>query len=207
MGIFGFHRVKTKRCKNRECKQRFIPARPYQEVCDTPECAEAYAAQKRETANKAAWKKLSAEIKARKEQLKTRRDWINEAQTAFNAYVRERDKSQGCICCGAVLRTGGVGGAFDCGHYRSVGSAPHLRFNEANAHGQTKQCNRYGGGRAVDYRIGLIARIGLEAVESLEADQTPRKWSIDQLKAIRDLYRGKLKELKKISPPGEFTEG
>ena len=47
----------------------------------------------------------------------------------------------------------------------------------------------------MDYRIGLIARIGREAVEALEADQTPRKWSIDELKAIRDHYRAKAKAL------------
>ena len=89
-----------------------------------------------------------------------------------------------------------MGGGFDCGHYRSVGSAPHLRFDERNAHGQTKQCNRYGAGRAVDYRIGLIQRIGLEQVESLEADQTPKKYSIEDMKAIKDEYKRKLKELK-----------
>ena len=89
-----------------------------------------------------------------------------------------------------------MGGAFDCGHYRSVGSAQHLRYDERNAHGQRKQCNRWGAGRAVDYRIGLVARIGLEAVEALEADNAPRKWLREELIYIRDRYRAKLKELK-----------
>lgn len=138
--------------------------------------------------------------KERKEKLKTRRDYINEAQVAVNAYVRYRDKDKPCICCGKPLSDGcgsGVGGSYDAGHYRSTGSAPHLRFDaDRNIHGQRKACNRYGSGRAVDYRIGLIARIGLQAVEALEADNTPRKWTIDELKAIRDRYRAKLKELK-----------
>jgi hypothetical protein len=47
----------------------------------------------------------------------------------------------------------------------------------------------------VDYRIGLIERIGLPAVEALESDQEPRKYSIQDLKAIRDEYRAKLKIL------------
>ena len=47
----------------------------------------------------------------------------------------------------------------------------------------------------MDYRIGLIARIGQASVEAIEADQTPRKWSIDELKAIRDHYRAKAKAL------------
>lgn len=137
------------------------------------------------------------EIRARKEKLKTRRDYINEAQKAFNAYIRKRDEGKTCICCNNPIGLASVGGSGDAGHYRSVGSAPHLRFDERNCHLQTKQCNRYGAGRAVDYRIGLIARIGLEAVEALEADQTPRKWSTDELRAIRDHYRAKLKELKR----------
>jgi len=81
-------------------------------------------------------------------------------------------------------------------HYRSVGSSPHLRFDERNAHAQRKQCNRWGAGRSVDYRLGLINRIGLAAVESLEADQTPKNYTIDDLRAITACYRAKLKGLK-----------
>ena len=138
-------------------------------------------------------------LKAKKEALKTARDWTKEAQVAFNSFIRARDKDKPCICCGQPLSSGSIGGEFDCGHYRSVGSAPHLRFDERNAHGQRKQCNRYGAGRAVDYRIGLIRRIGVVSVESLEADQTPKKYSIEDLKAIKALYVAKLKELKSKS--------
>jgi hypothetical protein len=137
-----------------------------------------------------------AQVKERKAALKRIPDLIKEAQREFNAFVRERDKDKPCICCGRPLGTSDVGGAFDCGHYRSTGSAPHLRFDERNAHGQTKACNRYGAGRAVDYRIGLIARIGREAVEALEADNRVHKWTREELIEIRDRYRAKLKELK-----------
>jgi hypothetical protein len=85
----------------------------------------------------------------------------------------------------------------DCGHYRSVGSAPHLRFTENNAHAQRKQCNQFGGGRAVDYRIGLIKRIGMEAVEQLEADQEDRKYSVQDLKEMKTMYLKLARELKK----------
>ncbi len=47
------------------------------------------------------------------------------------------------------------------------------------------------------YRLGLIERIGLARVEALEADQAPRKYTADELRAIRDLYRAKLRELVK----------
>ena len=145
---------------------------------------------------RAAAKVERASIRARKEAIKTIPDYIKEAQIAFNAYIRARDAHKPCICCGRPLGDGDVGGAFDCGHYRSTGSASHLRFNEDNANAQRKQCNRWGAGRAVDYRIGLVARIGLEAVEALESDNAPRKWTRDGLIEVRDTYRAKLKELK-----------
>ena len=145
---------------------------------------------------RAAAKVERASIRARKEAIKTLPMLKAEAQQAFNAYIRARDADKPCICCGLPLSAGDVGGAFDCGHYRSVGSAQHLRYDERNAHGQRKQCNRWGAGRAVDYRIGLVARIGLEAVEALESDNAPRKWLREELIYIRDRYRAKLKELK-----------
>jgi len=145
---------------------------------------------------RAAAKVERASIRARKEAIKTLPALKAEAQQAFNAYIRARDADKPCICCGLPLSAGDVGGSFDCGHYRSVGSAQHLRYDELNAHGQRKQCNRWGAGRAVDYRIGLVARIGLEAVEALESDNDPRKWTREELIAIRDAYRAKLKELK-----------
>ena len=185
--------AKLKRC--RYCKQQFIPSRPMQSVCDW-QCGHALVEKRKADADAKAAKADRKETRAKLEKLKTRRDWINEAQRAFNSFVRQRDIQRPCICCGLPLGGEMVGGAFDCGHYRSIGSAPGLRFDERNAHAQRKQCNRWGAGRAVDYRIGLIQRIGLEAVEALEADNQPRKWAIDELKAIRDLYRAKLKELK-----------
>lgn len=142
---------------------------------------------------RAAAKVERASIRARKEAIKTIPMLIKEAQVAFNAYIRARDADKPCICCGQPLGAGEVGGAYDCGHYRSTGSAPHLRFDERNAHAQRKVCNRWGAGRAVDYRIGLVARIGVATVEALEADNTPRKWTREELIAIRDAYRKKLK--------------
>ena len=147
-------------------------------------------------AARAAAKVERAGIRARREAIKTLPELHREAQAAFNAFVRARDAGKPCICCGLPLSAGDVGGKYDCGHYRSVGSAPHLRYDERNAHGQRKQCNRWGAGRAVDYRLGLIERIGLQAVEALESDNAPRKWTREELIAIRDEYRKKLKAMR-----------
>lgn len=181
------------------CSVKFTPLRPIQKVCSAP-CAIQHAITQREK------KRAQAEriqgladrkvIKLRKDAIKTRSEWMKEAQVAFNRFIRERDQGKPCICCGRQLASGDVGGEFDCGHYRSVGSAPHLRFDERNAHGQRKQCNRWGAGRAVDYRLGLIARLGADVVAELEADNEPRKHSIEELKQIISTYKLKLKELK-----------
>ena len=155
-------------------------------VC-SPKCA----IKKGKLAKAAAKKKLAE----RKEAVKPRAKWIAEAQSAFNAYVRARDINMPCISSGLPLQQEALGGGFDAGHYRSIGSAPHLRFDERNVHGQSKQDNRYLAGNAVDYRVGLIARIGLQAVEALEDDNTYRKWTIEDLKVIKATYKQKLKEL------------
>lgn len=186
--------MKQRKCK--ACKTPFTPARSTQTACGI-DCAMQLAHEKKVKVADGDRLDTVRKDRARKAKLKTRREWEKEAQSAFNAYIRARDKDMPCICCGLPLSAGDVGGHYDCGHYRSTGSAPHLRFHEDNAHAQRKQCNRWGAGRAVDYRLGLIARIGLARVEALEADQTPRKYTVDELRAIRDEYRVKARALKR----------
>lgn len=177
-----------KPCKH--CATPFTPQRPLQAVC-SPRCAGRYVKEQK--------KAEAVQTRERRAAMKTIPQLIKEAQHAFNAYIRERDKYKPCICCGASLVRGGssTGGEFDCGHWRSVGSASHLRFDERNAHGQRKVCNRYGAGRAVEYRAGLIDRIGASEVEALEADNRTHKWQRDELIAIRATYIQKLKDLKR----------
>lgn len=174
-----------------QCHRDFEPGNSMQSLCGQYKCAVSFA--------KSLGVARKAKLKARKQALKRIPDLIREAQVAFNAFIRERDAGKPCICCGKPLGDGDVGGRFDCGHYRSTGSAPHLRFNEANAHAQRKHCNRYGAGRAVDYRIGLIARIGLEAVEGLESNNAVQKWERGELIAIKAMYVRKLKDLQRAA--------
>lgn len=183
---------KTRKCK--VCPETFTVQRMGQKVC-SPKCAGEFARIDREKKEADERRESRAADRKRKEEMKTRSDYLKEAQVAFNAWVRERDRQAGrvCVCCGEPLDWSGNN--VDAGHYRSTGSAPHMRFVEDNVWAQRKICNRWGAGRAVDYRIGLIARIGIERVEALEADQTPRKYSIADLKEIKATYRAKLKVL------------
>ena len=186
--------MKKKKCK--VCRSEFTPNKPMQSVCSV-ECALSLASLKKAKRERAKVIQDRKETKEKLEKLKTRGDWIKEAQIEFNRYIRLRDAGKPCICCGMPMGENVPGGSVDAGHYRSRGSAPHLRFDERNVHAQKKQCNRYASGNVIGYRLGLIERIGLEAVEALECDQAPRDHSIEALRAIKAHYRAKWKELEK----------
>lgn len=127
------------------------------------------------------WRQQKSEILKKQ---KTWRDWCKEAQKEFNAYIRARDAGNPCISCGRSLSERSIGGDYDCGHFRSVGSAPHLRFHTWNAHGQCKKCNRYLGGNYSEYRRRLLARIGVDKVETLEADYSTKNYTYHDLQRI-----------------------
>ncbi|MBD8194391.1 recombination protein NinG [Pseudomonas fluorescens] len=189
---------KPKKCRVATCRASFIPARLGQTVCSHA-CALIDGPRHAPKARKALDQIERAEIKVRKEKLKSRGDHMREAQQAFNAYIRARDQAAGHPCISSGKPLDWSGNAVDAGHYRSVGSAPHLRFDERNCHAQSKQDNRFLSGNAVDYRIGLIARIGQETVDALESDQGVRKYTVDEIKAIKADYRAKTRELKRAA--------
>ena len=129
--------------------------------------------------------------------MQTRPQLLRKAQTAFNAYIRARDKGKPCISCDKPLDGGA--NTFDAGHYRSVGSAPHMRFVEDNCHGQCKHCNNWLAGNHVEYRKRLLERIGERQLELLESDNTLRKWTKEGLEEIAKHYREETRRLEKES--------
>jgi hypothetical protein len=154
------------------------------------ECAEKYVIAIQDKAERAKAKAVRHNDKARKEALKSRSDYIKEAQIEFNRFIRARDENLPCISCDR-----NTGSKVNAGHYLSVGSHPQLRFNEDNCHKQCEFCNTYKSGNQAQYRIRLVAKIGVTAVEVLEGCQTIAKWTVDELKAIKSTYRLKFKEL------------
>lgn len=192
--------VKVKKCAVKECRQPFIPRSMTHKACG-PDCAQVLVKAAAEKKAKRAALDDRRETRARKEAAKKLPTLKKEAQRAFNRFIRARDRRAGftCICCGGTLEWERIGGAVDAGHYRSTGSADHLRFDEDNCHAQRSDCNRFGAGRAVDYRAGLIRRIGSERVEALEARNETAKWTRDGLREIRDTYRAKAREQEKQS--------
>ena len=184
---------KQHKCK--ECRAYYIKKQSMQQVCSM-ECAIAYSKRKAEEKRKKQEKSDRLEagrrMRARKEALKSRSDWLNEAQKAFNEFIRLRDKDLPCISCGRYHE-----GQYHAGHYRSVGACPELRFNEDNVHKQCSACNSHLSGNILEYRLGLIEKIGLERVEFLERkDHPPLKLSVEEIKDLIKVYKAKCKELK-----------
>ena len=171
-------------------------ARPLQSVCSL-ECAQVIGALKTARDDKAHAKQKRAELKAAKLAIKPMSYWMQRAQTAINKYCRLRDlkAGYGCIDCGKPFEPQKIGGSVDAGHYLSRGSHPNLRFDERNIHAQRKNCNRPGGTTAAAFRLGMIARIGLEAVEELESDTQARHYKIPDLQEIEQKYLKLIKEL------------
>ncbi len=175
------------RCKT--CKSKFIPKVFLQKNCLlSPECIEAELLHKKELQKKS-WRK---EKKERKEALKTRTDYLNELQVVFNQFIRYRDKGNNCISCNKPAKKE------NAGHYRSVGGNPELRFNELNCFLQCEYCNTYLHANLINYRINLINKIGIDKVEWLEGKHEPKKYTIEELKGLKVLYKLKIKALKDL---------
>jgi hypothetical protein len=177
-------KTRMKKCKN--CAEQFTPLRFNQKYCFNVDCIRVWV-----DIEKA--KKWAKDKREKKAELMTVTDWVKIAQTAFNAYIRERDKDKGCISCNAKAGTYTI----TAGHYfPSTNKA--VTYNEDNLHGQCWfNCNSSKSGNLTEYRFGLLERIGEERLNILESEaRKTRKFTIEELKEITSTYKAKLKDLK-----------
>ena len=191
---------RPKKCAVQTCRASFVPRASFQTWC-SPDCGVAIARARQEKKRKALAQVERREIKVRKEKLKSRADHLREAQAAVNEYVRLRDAHLPCISCDSLPNDNDLmtGSRWDAGHYRSVGACPELRFEPLNIHRQCVKCNRNLSGNAVEYRIRLVLRIGADKVAWLEGLHEPRKYTVEEIKAIKAEYRAKTRELKRAA--------
>lgn len=179
---------KPKEAKCKVCGCHFVKTiSSMQKVC-SPKCAIILS---KEQARKKKEKEERAEKRERKAKLKSRSEWLKDAQSVFNKFIRLRDKDEPCISCGKYHK-----GQYHAGHYRSVGACPELRFCELNVHKQCAPCNDHKSGNIIEYRINLVKKIGVDKVEWLERqDHEPKKYTIEDCKEIIKYYKAKIKEL------------
>lgn len=191
--------LRKRKCK--QCKRWYEPRTTMQQVC-SPDCAIARAkevsakldkkrAAESKRADREAKKAANARIRAKKQALKSRSDLMREAQQAVNEFVRERDHNQRCISCGADNAV-----KMNAGHYRSVGSAPELRFDTRNIYKQCEKCNSYLSGNLIEYRRRLLLKIGAEKLERIEGYHAPKKYSRNDLIRIKQIFKRKTKRLR-----------
>lgn len=183
--------AKPKKCRVATCRASFVPSRMGQAVC-SPACAMIDAPRHEPKARKALAEIGRKELRAAKVKIKSRAQHMKEAQTAFNAWIRERDVGLPCVSCGRHHN-----GQWHAGHYRTVGGNPELRFEPLNVWRQCAPCNNHKSGDIVNYRIELVKRIGADKVDWLEGPHEPQRHTIEQLQAIKAKYRAMTKELKK----------
>lgn len=145
----------------------------------------------REKSQRLAARKAAAQHRERKMEVKPLSYWMKRAQSAFNAWVRERDAGRPCISCGRHHQ-----GQHHAGHYRPAGSNPELRFDPDNCHLQCAPCNSHLSGNLTAYRPALIAKIGLARVEWLEGQHEPKRYRKEDYQAIEEEYKEKLKVLR-----------
>lgn len=180
--------MKDKKCKN--CSELFKQFRPLQNVCSL-ECSIELSNTKQKEIERMLWNK---EKKVRKDALKTREDYYQDALVMFNKFIRTRDRDQPCISCNASSGTYRI----TSGHYYPQGTYRNIALDERNAHGQCwYNCNKNKHGNLLEYRPRLIKKIGLEKVEQLDIDaqQKVSKYNILELKELREFYRLKIKNM------------
>lgn len=148
---------------------------------------------KKEKQQKDQHKKERAIWRQRKDAVKPLKHWIDLTQRAVNDICRETELAQGlgCISCGTKTAF-----AWHAGHYRTTAAAGHLRFTRINIHLQCDVCNTHKSGNIEAYRAALVEKYGEASVQELENDNTPHRWTVEELKAIRSEAQADLRTLK-----------
>ncbi|MEQ1964356.1 recombination protein NinG [Xenorhabdus khoisanae] len=193
---------KQVRRKCKICQTWFHPKYDNIEWC-SPEHGTELAIRKRNRDREKAEQKLQRErqrkeveardkLKARRLAVKPLSHFARQAQTAFNAFIRERDCGHPCISCGR-----NTGAKMNAGHYRTVGSCPELRFDKDNCHLQCEHCNSYLSGNIENYTPRLIEKIGQARFDQLMSHHALPKRKREDYEQIRDYYKEKLRELKR----------
>ena len=139
-------------------------------------------------------KNVRAIDKVRAEKLKKPREYADDAQKAVNLYVKWRDWGKPCVSCGTPHR---FDVKRDASHLKSRGSNSALRFHLWNLHMACVRCNMQLSGNIAEYYPRLIERIGSEKVEYLHNAPRVKRFSIDYLIRLKNIFNKKAKRQEK----------
>ena len=88
-------------------------------------------------------------------------------------------------------------GKANAGHYRSIGACPELRFEESQVALQCERCNTYLSGNLIEYRRGLLARVGADRLDWIEGPHQPKHYSVEEIEGIKRKYSALARRLER----------
>ena len=137
-----------------------------------------------------------AQVRQRREALKPRAKWLAECQAIVNKYVRLRDKDLPCCSCD---RPASWDGQWHASHFRSVGAATGLRFHLWNIHKGCSICNNHLSGNLAGYWPRILAKLGQEKLDWLEAQNAVTRYPEEYLKRFKLVMGKKLRRKERAS--------
>jgi hypothetical protein len=182
-----------KRCKNKDCRAEFTPARPLQSACSIA-CAISLTNASKERARSEKARKERIEHRQAKERIKPRSKWLKEAEAVVNRYVRLRDAHLGCVSCD---RPASWSGQWHASHLRSVGASSATRFHLWNIHKSCSICNTHLSANLSEYLPRLRARIGDAKVDWLYQQNQPVTYSIEYVARLKKIFAKRCRMLEK----------
>jgi hypothetical protein len=179
-----------KKCKG--CNNPFTPRfKTTEKYCWEVDCKTKEAMELLEKKRQSDLKARNKEKVEKKKEFLTLSDHLKIAQATFNHFINQRDKGLPCISCNKPIN-----GRVNASHYFNANNHYMVRFDEDNVHSSCITCNQHLSGNLIPYRKYLIEKIGIERFEQLEAKAyLTRKFTIDEVKEINQIYKLKIKEL------------
>lgn len=184
--------IRQKTCKARGCNNKFVPFNSMQAWC-SPACG--YVISQEKLARKREKERISRKREnamAKRLFLENDKKHVRKGAVAYlHKWILWRDRGLDCIACGKSLS----GKKVNASHYMPAGMNSAVKFHEDNIHAGCVQCNMCKSGNLVPYRINLLKRIGSDRVEWLESQRQVKKWTIEELREIRQEYGDRLRKL------------
>ena len=200
----------ARKCRLKSCRSELPPVKqcetPHQQAgfCDGDCGFKHHLDKKRERLER----KKQRKQKTKEDRRNDKSHQIGLTQRDFNAFIRALDAHEPCASCGKYK----CGSLWDAGHVISVGANCELRFDPRNCFKQGSGCNRENRRAPKNsnrddstvqkrYKQRLRERYGDDYIDWLEGPHPIRKYSCDDLRAIRKLVNAERRRLERGEGP------
>lgn len=196
-------------CAQEDCRELLIEGLVIKAKADTQKRIKRE--QKKAAADaKAEKKEKNADFRKRKQALNEKDPkWQkNRTKDVLHLLVKLLDKDLPCIVCNG--HECGQKTEWDAGHYLTKSAHPELKFDPRNIFKQCSGTNTASTGRSSaeasirqKFDQGIIARYGMEHLMWLRSYHPPRKYTCEELAAMRTEMAEECRRLKKGEPPSK----